>query len=213
MPDDPPPDPGDLTRLVRQFRDGDLAARDRLIDYTYGRFEALTRRLLGQFPALRRWEQTGDVLHRAMTRLLDSLENVRPESSAHFLRLGAVQIRRVLLDLTRHYFGPLGVATHHDTQSAPSDGGSGAGDHPPLPGREDEGPSTLAEWTEFHEAVAGLPEELQAVVDLHWYQGLPHEQVAEAVGADVRTVKRRWRAAKKLLVERLRGLPPGGDGT
>jgi len=37
--------------------------------------------------------------------------------------------------------------------------------------------------------------------------------VAEVTGVDVRTVKRRWRRARRLLGERFRGLPPGGDGT
>jgi hypothetical protein len=46
-------------------------------------------------------------------------------------------------------------------------------------------------WTEFHEAVARLPDDLRVVFDLLWYQGLPQAAAA---------------AARQVL-EALRGLP------
>jgi RNA polymerase sigma factor (sigma-70 family) len=210
----PQPD-GDITRLLGQFRNGDLTARDRLIEFTYDRFDRLTRQMLNNFRGLRRWEQTKDVFHKALIRLLTAMEEVRPESSAHFLHLAAMQIRRELHDLCRHYFGPCGPAAHHDTGRGEADPAEGvrAGEPHPDGGRDSDGPSTLAEWTEFHEAVAALPEDLRVVVELHWYTGLTHEQVAEITRVDVRTAKRRWRHARRLLGERFRWLAPGGDGT
>jgi RNA polymerase sigma factor (sigma-70 family) len=210
MASDLSPSDGELTRLVEQYRAGDPAARDRLIDFTYERFLRLTSRMLDQFPRLRRWEETGDVFQEAQARLIAALKAVRPESKDHFLRLAAVQIRRALHDLSRHHFGPRGAAAHHDSNGG-TPGGDGTNDPRPA-GTPADGPSTLAEWTEFHEAVEALPEDLRTVVDLHFFQGLTHDQAAAELGVDARTVKRRWSRARRLLVERFHGLPPMGDG-
>jgi RNA polymerase sigma-70 factor (ECF subfamily) len=141
---------------------------------------------------------------------------VRPESSVHFLRLGALQIRRELVDLARHHFGPNGAAAHAHFGEPPdgtdsSSSASGGQENQPPDDRGD-GPSTLAEWTEFHEAVSAVPEELMAVVDLLLYQGLSQPQVARELGVDVRTVRRRWRAARRALAKWLADGPPGGKG-
>src|SRR5262245_60781966 len=49
----------------------------------------------------------------------------------------------------------------------------------------------LRRWTEFHEAVARLPDDLRAVLDLLWYQGMSQAEAAELLGVAVRTVKLR----------------------
>jgi RNA polymerase sigma-70 factor (ECF subfamily) len=191
---------GDLTRLVMRYRSGDLTARDLLIEATYDRFRCLTRQMLNGFPALRNLEQTNDVLNRSMISFLRTLEQIRPDSSAHYLRLAAQQIRWQLLDLTRHYFGPHGLATRE----------AGAGGLSALSCPES-GPSTMVEWIDFHEKVASLPEEIRVVVDLHWYQGLDHEQVAEIIVVGVRTVRRRWLTARRLLAHQMPGSSFGGN--
>ena len=58
-------------------------------------------------------------------------------------------------------------------------------------------------------SVALSPEEEQAVFDLIWYQGFSQEEVALSLGVDVRTVRRRWRAARLALSDALDGEPPG----
>ena len=202
---------GELTGLLRRYREGDRAARDRLIEFSYERFQRLASRMLDGFPKLRRWEQTGDVLNGAMMRLLRALEAVRPESSQHYLSLAAEHIRWHLLDLTRHHFGPQGSAAHHHTDGGRPPSDTGTGQMGAAEGGKFEGPPTLAEWTEFHKSVEKLPEELRAVVDLLWYGGLTQEQAATELEVDVRTVKRRWRAAREQLHDLLGGVPGGSN--
>ena len=74
--------------------------------------ERLTRRMLKDYARLRRWEQTGDVLQNALLRLHRALASERPRSVRAFLALAATQIRRELIDLSRHHFGPEGQAAH-----------------------------------------------------------------------------------------------------
>src|SRR5262249_9592432 len=88
-----------LQTLVDRMRAGDQAARDELVSGYYARLEQLTRQMLRNYPGLRRWEDTGDVLHPALLRLLRALDEVQPASTRAFLGLAALQIRRELLNL------------------------------------------------------------------------------------------------------------------
>ena len=198
-----------LGRWLERLRQGDPAAaeeaRNEVINHACERLEALTRRMLRHYPRLRRWEQTGDVLQNAVLRLHRSLATVRPESPGQFYGLAAAQVRRELLDLARHHFGPEGAGAHHHTDGA---GPAGAG---PRADKEDPAgePTTLAEWTEFHEKVLLLPDEERQVFDLLWYEGLTQGEAASILGVSERTVKSRWRSAK-LELRRLLGEGPSG---
>ncbi len=59
----------------------------------------------------------------------------------------------------------------------------------------------------FHRAIEELPEEPRQIFDLFCFHGLKQEEAAEFLKVAVRTVKRRWRAARLALHERLGGLP------
>jgi RNA polymerase sigma-70 factor (ECF subfamily) len=199
-----------LGRWLERLRQGDEAAaqqaRNEVIHHACQRLEGLTRRMLRHYPRLRRWEQTGDVLQNAVLRLHHCLATVRPESPAQFYGLAATQIRRELIDLARHHFGPQGAGVHHHTDRI-----GRAGEHSPVANREDPTgePAKLAEWTEFHEKAAQLPDAERAVFDLLWYEGLTQGEAASVLGVTERTIKNRWRSAK-LELQRLLGEGPAG---
>jgi RNA polymerase sigma factor (sigma-70 family) len=194
-----------LGRWLERLRQGDESARAEIIAHTCRRLEALARRMLRHYPRLRRWEQTGDLLQNALLRLHRSLETVRPDSPRQFYGLAATHLRRELIDLTRHHFGPEGGGARHHTEGH---GPEAAG---PADRREDTSgePATLAEWTEFHEKVQLLPQSEREVLDLLWYEGLTQAEAAQVLGVTERTVKNRWRSAK-LELQRLLGEGPAG---
>src|SRR4029077_21278671 len=97
-----------LNALLARAQAGDSAARDDLIRRCSRRLELLTRKMLRDFPAVRRWEETGDVFQNAAVRLVRALNAVTPTSTREFFGLAAEQIRRELVDLARHYRGPEG---------------------------------------------------------------------------------------------------------
>jgi RNA polymerase sigma-70 factor (ECF subfamily) len=158
--------------------------------------------MLQGYPRVRRWEETDDVLQNALLRLHRTLKEVPPRSVADFLRLAALNIRRELLDLAKHHFGPHGDGAHHETAGP-------EGESPPEPvGHGSLDPSRLAVWSEFHTQVEQLPEEEKAVFDLLWYQGLSQADAAAALGVNERTIKRRWQSARIRLHDALQGEPP-----
>ena len=189
---------GDTTHLLYRLRKNNAGARNDLIGHAYERLRLLTRRMLRAYLAVRRWEQTEDVHHNALMRLRRALEGCRPESSRHFWRLGALAIRRELIDLARHHGGPGGHGAMHHT-----DPGGRAADDPGGPlyrlAADTEEPSSPAEWAEFYQRVGSLPAEEREVFDHLWVRGLTQGQTAEELGVSLRTVKRRWQSARLLL--------------
>jgi RNA polymerase sigma-70 factor (ECF subfamily) len=178
----------------------DPAARDRLLALACERLRQLGSRMFRRGHALRRWEQSDDILQEALLRLSRALADVRPQTAAQFFALASLQIRRVLIDLSRKHFGPRGSGKNHasvpdaDAVHAPAD-------------------ADLDDWTRFHEAVRELSEEARAAVDLLFYQGLSQEAAAGVLGVSERTVKRWWRAARQELHAALNGKWPAGDAT
>ena len=180
--------------------------REALINHTYQRLRLLTAKFVGGYPGVRRWEQTDDVLQNASIRLWKSLAEVQPENTASFFGLAATQIRRELIDLARRYQGPLGLGANHAT-----DDGDGENKNAAIARKRDpaDGPVTLSEWTDLHECVESLDAEHQGVFDLLYYQGLTQPQAAEVLGLSLRTLKRRWRAARQQLYHLMHGQVPG----
>jgi RNA polymerase sigma-70 factor (ECF subfamily) len=66
-------------------------------------------------------------------------------------------------------------------------------------------PYDLSSWTEFHLEVENLPDDEQEVVSLLFYEGLTQEEAAKVLSISLRTLKRRWQAAKLRLSEVLHG--------
>jgi len=192
---------GWLTRM----RAGDGAATDELIRHVCGRLERLSRKMLREFPGVHRWAETDDVMQSALLRLLRALKSASPAGTKEFFSLAATQIRRELLDLARHFYGPEGPGRHH--RSATDDSSSA----PPMNDRADEScdPSRLAELCEFHRHITDLPEPEREVVDLIFYHGLTQVEAATMLDVTVRTVQRRWQSALLRLHSLLKGGWPG----
>jgi RNA polymerase sigma factor (sigma-70 family) len=191
---------GPTQNLLDLMQAGVGNARNELLHHACGRLRVLTSRMLNGFPKLRRWEQTDDVLQNAMLRLCRALDTVQPESPRHFYHLAAQHIRWELRDLAKHHFGPEGAAAKHHTDGDKAADDEGGALHRWQAKTE---PTSLDEWTAFHEQAARLPDEEREVFDLLWYDGLTQEQAAEVLSVNIRTIKRRWLSARLLLHEAL----------
>jgi RNA polymerase sigma-70 factor (ECF subfamily) len=198
---DPTLQTAQLQGWLERMNAGDPSARDELLRRTCGRMERLARKMLRSFPGVRRWADTDDVLQSALMRLLRSLQEIRPASTREFFGLAAEQVRRELLDLARHFFGPQGVGANHASNGPADDSGAPA-DDPPDPGDD---PEELERWCAFHQEVEKLPVEEREVVGLVYYHGWKQAEVAELFGVSERTIRRRWEAALAKLHRALRG--------
>jgi RNA polymerase sigma-70 factor (ECF subfamily) len=179
-----------LEQLLEGLRQGDEEAARQLVGHTYERLRFLARRILHlEFPRFDGRHATDSVLNAAVVRLLRSLPQVRPVDCRHYVNFAAVEIRRVLLDLSR--------------RERPCD------DIPELADSTHD-PVELAVWTEIHEQVERLPDKEREVVNLLLYQGLTQEEAARIMGISQRMVSKHWASARLRLAAVVPDLVPLG---
>ena len=195
-----------LLRLLSES-DSEGLGYGELIARSSRRLMSLTRSMLKDYSRLRRWEQTDDVFQSAVLRLYQSLSEVHPTSVRDFLALATTQIRRTLIDLSRHHFGPEGSASRHNTEVV-SGGAERIDAMSSTPDRRSPQPESLQQWTEFHEAIERLAAEQREVFELIWYAGLQQREVAEVLECSLPTVQRRWYASQIALSQILSEAPP-----
>ena len=191
-------DPGHTTQLhdwLRELQQGKADARNKIVEHTCERLRSLASRMLRSYPKLRRWSETDDILQQSMMRLHRSLADICPENARQFYGLAAMQIRRELIDLSRHYFGSLGLGSKHETDRP------GENHHVDRVQAPEGEPGSLEDWTKFHEAIGRLPDNEREVFSLLWYDGMTQEDAANVLSVSLKTVKRRWQSARISLHE------------
>jgi RNA polymerase sigma-70 factor (ECF subfamily) len=111
-------------------------------------------------------------------------------SRTHFLSISAIAMRRILIDFARRRKARGGDIPKTTVKTWISEG---------------EGPE-LVDILDLVEALEKLAEynpRFRDVVHCRFIAGMKEEEIAEAFGVDVRTVKRDWKAAKVLLLHLL----------
>ena len=189
-----------IARHLSRLQQGDANAINDLLSHASQRLEHLTRKMLAGFAQVHSYEQTGDVMQNALIRLTKALNETEVEDTRHFFRLAALQIRRELIDLSRRYNGRGDVSLDGANSSDDTDAAPGI-----VPEANTYDPRQVAEWTDFHEEIAALPEKEREVVDLLLYNGLSQAEAAIVMDVDVRSVKRYWQRARLSLHESLKG--------
>jgi RNA polymerase sigma-70 factor (ECF subfamily) len=198
---------GQLERAVT----GDTEARQRLLELTRDRLTRHARRLLhGRYARLEPSAQTDDVVQQLYLKILRNQDRFWVNADgepmhtlAEFFGHTSAWMRDVLCDLLRKEYG------RDDNRPAvlPLQGGtSDTGPRHELSSSTLDG-EKLRRWTEFHEAVARLPDDLRAVFDLLWYQEMSQAEAAALLGVAVRTVKLRWMKARLQVQQALGGSP------
>ena len=184
--------PGEVTLLLRRWRGGDKAALDQLMPVVYNEL----RRLAGSFfrhETPGHTLQTTALVNEAYLRLVDQHE-CQWHDRTHFFRIAAKMMRRVLVDHARK------------KQAERRGGGQAELALDDALGTEQEAGLQLADLVAVHEALSAL-EKLDSrqsqIVELRVYAGMKNDEVAEALGISVGTVKREWSTAKLWLRRQL----------
>src|SRR5262245_38189603 len=200
-----------LQGLLERAAAGDVASRRRLLELARDRLARHARSLLhGRYARLEPFAQTDDVVQQLYLKVLRNPDRFwldarggPVQTLAEFFGHTAAWMRDVLCDLLRRECGRDG--TRHAAMplaAGPSDTGPGYElSSSTLDGEK------LRRWAEFHEAAARLPDDLRAVFDLLWYQGLTQAEAAAVLGVAVRTVKLRWMKARLRVQQALGGAP------
>lgn len=180
----------DLTALLSDLRAGDAEAVDVILPLVYDDLQVLARRQL-------RGEREGHTLdtvalvHEAYLRLVRQ-ENVDWQNRAHFFGIAALAMRRILVNYAaartaEKRGGGEAAVTYHDGEV----------------GRT----ARLGELLDLDDALTRLAvhsERAARVVEMWFFGGLAHAEIAEALGVSEPTVRRDWRMARAWLSQALR---------
>jgi len=187
VPDDTP-EPSDVTRLLRRWRDGDPKALDDLTPLVYEELRRLARRQMGAERPDHTLQATA-LVHEAFLRIVDS--EVPWRDRVHFFALAARQMRRILVD-------------HARARSAQKRGGDGArislDSASPVAAS-----ASMVELDDLLERLEALDARKARVVELHLFAGLSYEETAEALGVAPVTVHRDLTFARAWLQRALDG--------
>jgi RNA polymerase sigma-70 factor (ECF subfamily) len=190
---------------------GDVEARQRLLEFTRDRLMRHARSFLhGGYASLEPFEQTDDVIQELYLKILQNQDrfwvnaNGEPvHTLAEFFGHTSAWLRDVLCNQLRKAYG----RNYNRPAMLPLYGGPSHTGPRHEPSSTTFDPEKVQRWTEFHEAVARLPDELRSVFDLLWYQELSQVEAAAILGVAVPTVKLRWMKARLLVQQALGGAP------
>ena len=186
---------GEATQLLKAWRGGDLAARDRLVGMLYHQLHALADRQFGRERHEHTLQPTA-LVNEAYQRLV-ALERIEWQDRAHFIGVAARLMREILIDNARR------------RQAGNRDGGERVTLFTNLPAH-DAGLDVLDLEHALQRLEAIAPDKAK-VVELRFYGGLSIEDTAEAMALSPATVKRYWQTARIWLFDALNqgdGAPP-----
>jgi len=173
----------EVTALLGRWEAGDREALDELVPAVYQELRQLARlQLLGERRG-HTLRPTG-LVHEAFLRFGD-YEQISWQDRAHFFAVASTIMRRVLVDHARR------------RRAARRGGGATL-----VTLIESRCPDESVDVVALDEAMAKL-EELDArqckIVELRFFGGLQHKEIAEVLDISVATVNRDWRVAKLWL--------------
>lgn len=183
----------EVTELLLEWGKGNRAAESRLFDFVYHELH----RLAGRYMLGERSDhslQPTALVHEVYLRLVDQ-KRVTWENRSHFFAIASQLMRRVLIDHARA----------RNAEKRPKPGLKVPLSDLPI-GIEVQTTELLA----LDEALSRLEaqDSRQArIVEMRFIAGLSEEEIAQALGVSVRTVKRDWMVARAWLFGALREKP------
>lgn len=182
-------DDAPITELLRAVTDREPGAYEKLFPLVYDRLRRMAQKKMNAERANHTLSATA-LVHEAFVRI-ERQQNVDWKNRAHFLSVAAMAMRRVLIN-------------HAEAKRAEKRGAGEA-----LATFDDEaiGTSMRAEELLSLDAalqrLAELSERQAKVVELSFFGGLTHTEIAEVLEVSEPTVRRDWRMARAWLTKEL----------
>lgn len=184
-----PPNSGNVTQLLFDWRNGNDDALNQLMSLVYDELRGLAKRYMSR-ERVSHTLQTNALVNEAYLRLINQ-QDVDWQNRAHFFAIAAQVMRHLLVDHARaKQYAKRGGGAQQITL--------------------DEGVAIAAEQSvdvlALHEALeqlAEVDERKSRIVELRYFGGLSAEETAEVLGVSEITIKREWLKAKAWLFREL----------
>ncbi len=182
-------DPGDVTQILLEFREGNRASQDRLIGLVYADLRRIAAGRLRHEAAGHSLQPTA-LVHEAYLRLAD-MKRMDWKCRAHFFAIASTLMRQILVD-------------HARAKRAEKRGGHEPTVYLdenlfPAPGRAQE----VIALDDALDQLARMDERQAKVVEMRFFAGMTEEEIGDVLEISTRTVKRDWRIARAWLFKEL----------
>jgi RNA polymerase sigma factor (TIGR02999 family) len=179
----------DVTRLLQDWNHGDPEALERLIPLVFNDLRQMARRHFAREPSGHTLQPTALVNELFMK--LQVQRDVQWENREQFFAVAAMLMRRILVDYAK---GRHTQKRGEGVVKVPLEKALDVAEAKNLDvGALDDALSRLAE----------LDPRQARIVELRFFTGLKHEEVAELLNVSVTTVKREWNSARLWLYREL----------
>lgn len=180
---------GNVTRLLHELSGGNQTVVDSIMSLIYRELHGLARKQMMGERANHSLNATG-LIHEVYLKLVDQRQ-ANWQNRAHFMSIAALAMRRILVD-------------HAKRRTAAKRGGGEAmvtfcDDLYQRQARPDQIVALDKALTNLKK----LSERQSKVIDLWFFGGLKHEEIAEVLQVSVPTVRRDWRLARAWLTSQL----------
>lgn len=177
-----------LTQLLNRLGQGDATSREELLTLLYDELHALAARQMARERVGHTLQPTA-LLHEAWLRL--DGHDLRFEGRKQFFALAGRVMRNVLVD-------------HARARKAEKRGGEGeAVTLVEMAHGEREETVDLLALDEALKRLEAEDPELSKLVELRFFAGLSHPEIAETLETSLRSVERKWRFARTWLYDEL----------
>jgi RNA polymerase sigma-70 factor, ECF subfamily len=180
----------DVTQLLQEWSRGDASALERIIPLVFEDLRDIASRMFRRESDGHTLQPTA-LVNEVYLRLMDQ-RNVHWANREQFFGVAALLMRRILVDYAK---GRQAVKRGSGVPKLPLDAAIGVAaiqDNLDMVGL-DEALSGLAE----------IDERQSRIVQMRFFTGLSHEEIAEVLGISVTTVKREWKTARLWLFREL----------
>ncbi len=175
----------EITELLDRWSDGAPGALDELIPLVFNDMRRLAKRALDKDPGARTLQPTA--LVNEIYLRLEGRRSVQWQNRDQFFGFLSQLIRRILID---HARGRKRAKRGSGVRPLPLDDVFGLAKVENL---------DLIAVTEALDALAELDPRQARIVELRFFMGLTHEQIAEVLGVSLSTVNREWKTARMWL--------------
>jgi RNA polymerase sigma-70 factor (ECF subfamily) len=178
-----------VTRMLREWRNGDLKARDQLVSVVYDQLHSMARRCFYSEAAGHTLRPTA-LVHEAYLRLAEA--EIPWNDRAHFYAIAAQTMRRILVDHAR---------SHHRRKRG------GSAEHVALEDVVLVSPEPSEQIIELDDALARLTEMDERkgrIIELLYFGGLTYDEAAATLEVSPATLHRDLKLARAWLTHEMR---------
>lgn len=179
----------EVTEILKDWRDGDAGAAERLFPLVYDELKRQARKYLNRERAGHTLQPTA-LVHEAYLRMVDQ-SSLAVENRIHFYAVAARVMRQILVDHARAYNAEKrgGAAQRFSLEDI---------DLPPEQSAAD-----LLDLNDALERLDTIDGRKCQVVEMRFFGGLSEREIAEVLGINEKTVRRDWQFAKLWLFREL----------